>query len=81
MPGRQLEGLPLCSACEPCSCSLEEKGESWVFRDALFMLVPLHFSCSVISDPSSQDVFLQTHIILNLWLNHFLAVFPTTLTI
>lgn len=55
MPGRQLEGLSLRSTCEPCSRSLEEKGESWVFRDALFMLVPLHFSCSVIfkPDPSS----------------------------
>lgn len=55
VPGRQLEGLPLCCTCEPCSCSLEEKGESWVFKDALFMLMPLHFSCSAIfrTDPSS----------------------------
>lgn len=83
VPGRQLEGLPLCSTCEPCSCSLEEKGESWVFRDALFMLVPLHFSCSVIcrSDSSSKDVFLLTPITSSLWLNHFVAVFPTTLPI
>lgn len=83
VPGRQLEGLLLCSTYEPCSCSLEEKGESWVFRDALFILVPLHFSCSVIcrSDSSSKDVFLLTPITSSLWLNHFVAVFPTTLPI
>lgn len=73
----------LCSTCEGCSCSSEEKGESLVFGDALLTLVPLHFSCSEIlkSDPSSENVFLSTPFTANLWLNKLLALFLAPLPV
>lgn len=83
VPGWQLEGLCVCFRCELCSWSLEEKGESSVLRDALFMLVPLHFSCSEMfrSDLSLWNVFLFTPSTSNLWLKHVFDVFSPTLPI